>query len=144
MAIAVTSSLLRNELDIEANKFNSIQMELAEERANVNAVKIELDKGKASVDSLKIDIAQKEVALTEEKRHHNSTMMNQMITYHRSTNLCLKISENPLSRFYCVLSFLLHLLLMVIIVLYSNLKLGLKKMVREDYRTIIGTVISNI
>jgi hypothetical protein len=48
-------------------------MELAEERANVNAVKIELDKEKASIDSLKIDIAQKEVALTEEKRHHNST-----------------------------------------------------------------------
>ena len=65
--------MIRNQLDLQTGKVNSIQIELDQERCNVNAVRAELDQKKAALTSVKTDVDHQKSALDQEIACHTAT-----------------------------------------------------------------------
>ena len=65
--------MIRNQLDLQTGKVNSIQMELDQERCNFNVIKAELAQEKVALTSVKNDFDHQMSALDQEIACHTAT-----------------------------------------------------------------------
>ena len=65
--------MIRNQLDLQTGKVNSIQIELDQERCNFNAIKAELAQEKVALTSVKTDVDHQKSALDQEIACHTAT-----------------------------------------------------------------------
>ena len=65
--------MIRNQLDLQTDKVNSIQVELDQKRCNFDAIKSELAQEKVALAAVKTDVDHQKSALDQEMACHTST-----------------------------------------------------------------------
>ena len=65
--------MMRNQLDLQTDKVNSIQVELDQERCNFDAIKSELAQEKVALAAVKTDVDHQKSALDQEMACHTAT-----------------------------------------------------------------------
>ena len=69
----MNGTMIRNQLDLQTGKVNSIQIELDQERCNFNTIKAELAQVKFALTCVKTDVDHQKSALDQEIACHTAT-----------------------------------------------------------------------